>query len=172
MPGWSSKVIRIPGFVINANGRFLRRMRMDYIKLLEHSFEVEKAIEGCPPETRLAYLSESIFDFTTYDDEKDEFFGRKAVDVCAAINDGKTFDFIKDADNYTWFLVMCNMPFFSQRIEWGTSIRGAWWGARPGKPIELCSCGLWVGDEQLTDTLNFSSDEWKRFIAAVIEFAR
>lgn len=146
---------------------------MDYLKLLEHSFEMERAETGCgcPPETRLAYLSEIIFDFTTYDSEKDDFFGRKAVEVCAAINDGKTFDFIKDADNYIWFLVMCNMPFFAERLEWGTSIRGAWWGARPGRQIEFDSCGLWIGDEQLIDTLKFSTDEWKRFIAAVIEFA-
>ena len=146
---------------------------MDYLELLEHSFELERADTGCgcPPESRLAFLSESIFDFTTYDSEKDEFFGRKAVEVCTAINDGKTFDFIKDADNYTWFLVMCNMPFFSERLEWGTSIRGAWWAGRPGKQIEFDSCGLWIGDEQLIDTLKFSADEWKRFIAAVIEFA-
>lgn len=146
---------------------------MDYLQLLEHSFEMERADTGCgcPPETRLAYLSESIFDFTTYDSEKDEFFGRKAVEVCAAINDGTTFDYIKDAENYTWFLVMCNMPFFWPKLDWGTSIRGAWWGARPGKPIELCSCGLWTGNEQLIDALKFSTDEWKRFIAAVVEFA-
>jgi hypothetical protein len=145
--------------------------RVSFHALLEHSFETVKGYLECPPETRLAYLSEHIFNFTTYDGEKDEFFGRKAVEVCAAINDGKTFDFIKDADNYTWFLVMCNMPFFAERLEWGTSIRGAWWAGRPGKPIEFYSCGLWIGDEQLIDTLQFSTDEWKRFIAAVIEFA-
>jgi hypothetical protein len=146
---------------------------MDYLELLEHSFELERADTGCgcPPESRLAFLSESIFDFTTYDGEMSVLFARKAVEVCAAINDGKTFDFIKDADNYTWFLVMCNMPFFAERLEWGTSIRGAWWAGRPGKQIEFNSCGLWMGDEQLIDTLRFSADEWKRFIAAVIEFA-
>lgn len=144
---------------------------MDYLKLLEHSYEIESTRGGCPPETRLAFLSESIFDFTTYDGEKDEFFGRRAVEVCTAINDGKTFDFIKDSDNYTWYLAMCNMPFFAERLEWGMSIRGAWWAGRMGKQIELDSCGLWMGDEQLTDTMEFSDDEWKRFIAAVIEFA-
>ncbi len=145
---------------------------MDYLMLLEHSYEIEKGIDGCPPETRIAFLSDSIFEFTTYDGEKSEFFGRKAVEVCAAINDGKTFEFIEDADNYTWFLAMCNMPFFVDKLEWGTSIRGAWWGAHPGKQIELQSCGLWVGDEQLTDTLKFSAEEWNLFIVAVIEFAR
>lgn len=145
---------------------------MDYLNLLEHSYEIERSGIGSNLETRLEFLSESIFDFTTYDREKSEFFGRKAVEVCAAINDGKTFDYINDAENYTWFLVMCNMPFFAERLDWGTSIRGGWWGAGPGNEIELCSCGLWLGEEQLTDALKFSVDEWKRFISAIIEFVR
>ena len=143
---------------------------MDYKELLEHSHKVAAETFECAPESRLEYLGDHIFDFTTYDGEMSVLFARKAVEVCAAINDGKTFDFIKDADNYTWFLVMCNMPFFAERLEWGTSIRGAWWAGRPGK-LEFYSYGLWMGDEQLTDTLQFSADEWKRFIAAVIEFA-
>ncbi len=147
---------------------------MDYLELLENSFQQERGHTSlrCRPKTRLAFLSDSIFCFTTYDSEKDELFGRKAVEVCTAINEGKTFDFIKDAENYTWFLVMCNMPFFSDRIEWGTSIRGAWWAGRQGKQIELDSCGLWMGDDQLIDTLKFSREEWEKFIAAVVEFSR
>lgn len=147
---------------------------MDYLELLEHSFEMEMADTGyeCPQKTRLAYLSEHIFSFTTYDSEKDELFGRKAIEICEAINEGRTFDFIKDTDNYTWFLVMCNMPFFADRLEWGTSIRGAWWSACDHRKIELSSCGLWVGDEQLIDALKFSADEWKKFISALIEFSR
>lgn len=145
---------------------------MDYKDLLEQSFGVEKTIDGCPPQSRLDYLGDHIFNFTTYDGEISELFARKAVDVCAAINNHTTFDYIRDdAENYRWYLLMCNMPFFAERLEWGTSIRGAWWGARTGKQIEFQSCGLWMGDEQLTDTLKFSADEWKRFIAAVIEFA-
>ena len=146
--------------------------QMDYLKLLEYSYEIEKENSECPPETRLAFLSESIFEFTTYDGEMDAFFGRKAVEVCAAINNHQTFEYIEDGDNYTWFLVMCNMPFFAERLEWGTSIRGAWWDAHHGKQIELRSCGLWIGDEQLNGTLKFGADEWKLFIAAVVEFAQ
>lgn len=144
---------------------------MNYLNMLEHSFEVEKTGRDCAPESRLAYLSESIFNFTTYAPEMDELFAAKAVEVCAAINNRTTFDYIKEPEPYKWFLLMCNMPFFEGKLEWGTSIRGAWWGARPGRQIELDSCGLWIGDEQLIDTLKFSTDEWKRFISAVIEFS-
>lgn len=144
---------------------------MDYKELLEHSFDVERESNECPPKSRVAYLSESIFNFTTYDSSIDELFGRKAVEVCAAITNGTTFDYIKNQDDYEWFLLMCNIPFFADKIEWGTSIRGAWWGAFPGKQIELQSCGLWFGDEQIVDAMRFSNDDWKRFMKAVVEFA-
>lgn len=142
---------------------------MNYLALLEHSFDVEQQVGECPPQSRLAYLSESIFDFTTYDGAMDELFGGKAVEVCAAITDGKTFDYIKDPENYKWFLLMCNMPFFADRLNWGGSIRGAWWDAHPH--TEFQSCGLWDGDEQIADPIRFTEEEWKAFIRDIMEFA-
>jgi hypothetical protein len=144
---------------------------MDYLNLLQHSFAVEKANRECAPASRLAYLSDSIFDFTTYDSAMDELFAAKAIEVCAAINDSKTFEYIKDAEQYKWYLLMCNMPFFAERLEWGTSIRGAWWAGQLGKQIEFDTCGLWIGDDQCIETLKFSADDWRLFIAAVIYFA-
>lgn len=144
---------------------------MDYLELLENSFAIEKETFECPTNSRFKYLAESIFDFTTYDDSMSDLFGRKAVEVCAVINDGKTFDYIEDAENYKWFLLMCNMPFFANKLEWGTSIRGAWWGASPGEQIEFQSCGLWVGDEQCAEPMEFSVSEWRKFVAAVVAFS-
>lgn len=144
---------------------------MDYKKLLEHSYKVSAETFECAPESRLEYLGDHIFDFTTYDGEMSALFARKAVEVCAAINNKLTFNYIKSPDDYRWFLLMCNMPFFAERLEWGTSIRGAWWGATPGKQIEFQSYGLWIGDEQLHQTIKFSRKEWEKFIAAVMEFA-
>jgi hypothetical protein len=141
---------------------------MDYAQLLEHSFAVDKGNRDDASQSRLEYLSQNIFDFTTYDGEMDELFGRKAVEVCAAITNRTTFEYIEDSENYRWFLIMCHMPFFTPRLEWGTSIRGAWWDYRP---VPLESCGLWNGDVQLVDGLQFSSDEWAEFMRAVVEFA-
>lgn len=144
---------------------------MNYLALLEHSFELEKALGECPPKSRFAYLSGSIFDFTTYDGELDDLFGRRAVEVCAAINTQTTFDYIESPEQYQWFITMCNMPFFQGRLEWGTSIRGAWWSVPSNQErMKLSSCGLWAGDEQLTD-MTFTLDEWKSFIGAVVSFA-
>jgi hypothetical protein len=139
----------------------------DFIGILNHSFEMERYLE-CGTESRLVYLSDHIFDFTTYDSEMSEMFSAKAVEVCDAINNARTFDYIANAENYKWFLVMCNMPFFAQRLNWGTSIRGAWWDHREHR---LSSCGIWNGDEQEMELKFRDVDEWKRFIAAIVAFA-
>lgn len=143
---------------------------MDYLKLLTHSFGVQKKCYDSPLESRLEFLSEYIFNFTTYDSEMSKLFCRKAVEVCAAINDGTTYEYIKDTDNYQWFLIMCNMPFFENKLSWGCSIRGAWWSVEPRSHFEIDSCGLWDGKEQIIETMKFSEEEWRRFIAAVIAF--
>ena len=42
---------------------------MDYLKLLEHSYSVAVEQDECPPDSRLEWLGEQVFDFTTYDGE-------------------------------------------------------------------------------------------------------
>jgi hypothetical protein len=140
--------------------------RAEYRALLDHSFTTMCALDN--KMSRLEYLSDYIFDFTTYDSAMGELFAAKALEVCAAINDRKTFDYIKDADNYRWYLVMVNMPFFAGRLDWGTSVRGAWWSHDDQK---LDTCGLWRGDEQITD-LEFSREAWQCFTAALADFAK
>ena len=140
---------------------------MDYKELLEHSYKVAAETFECAPESRLEYLGDHIFDFTTYDGEMSALFACKAVEVCAAINNKLTFDYINEPNDYRWFLLMCNMPFFAGRLEWGTSIRGAWW-AHNG--TTLSSYGLWSEGEQITDVTFITDSQWKEFIAAVIAF--
>ena len=139
---------------------------MDYLKLLEHSYAMAAGDE-CPPGTRLEWLGEQVFDFTTYDGAMSALFAGKAIEVCDAINTGATFDYIKDPENYRWFLLMCNMPFFDGRLSWGTSIRGAWWDAN-GK---LESSGLYEGEEQVL-SLDFTREQWAEFAKALVVFAR
>lgn len=129
---------------------------------------IRDLLDSGGPRSRLAYLSDFIFDFTTYDDEMSELFATKALEVCSALNERKTFAYIEDPDNYRWYLLMCNMPFFHERLGWGTSIRGAWWH----NDIEFNSSGLWLDGEQIVDDIKFTADEWKAFIAAAIEFSK
>ncbi|KQB59353.1 hypothetical protein [Acidovorax sp. SD340] len=139
----------------------------DYLKLLEHSFAMEAQTSEGRDQSRLGYLAQHIFDFTTYESEADELFARKAVEVCAAITDSKTFDYIANPKGRIWYLLMVNMPFFMPRLNWGGSIRGAWWDHE--QPV-LDSCGLWVGQEQQTEW-TFTLEEWEAFMRAVIAFA-
>lgn len=136
---------------------------MDYLKLLEHSFEMVKD-EDC---SRLKYLADDIFNFTTYDDEISELFATKAIEVCSAISEKKTFEYIENQENYLWYVIMLNMDFFATKTDYGTSIRGVWWSFN----IEFESCGLYVDGEQYRKKLKFKTEEWKFFISAVIEFA-
>lgn len=144
---------------------------MNYLKLLEDSYKTAVECFECAPESKFEYLGDYIFDFTTYDDEISSLFAQKAIEVCAAINNRTTFQYIEDKENYKWYLLMCNMPFFVNKLEWGTSIRGAWWGGRPGKQIEFTSCGLFMEDEQLTKKMKFTREEWEVFIKSLIEFS-
>lgn len=144
---------------------------MAYLEILEHSYAVMQELQPGAVGTRLEYLADYVFGFTTYDSEISNLLASKAVDVCAAINDGTTTVYIRDADSYRWYLIMVNMPFFAGRLNWGTSIRGAWWDAEPVKDIELESAGIWLGETQCL-TLKFPNvDAWRDFIAAVIDFA-
>lgn len=135
-------------------------------EMLEHSFLQMQGFNGGEI-SRLEFLADYVFDFTTYDAEMSELFARKALEVCAAISDKRTFDYIKDAENYRWFLLMVNMPFFAGRLEWGSSIRGAWW-VREDQMLE--SCGIWLGSEQAL-SLSLSNEEWLRFITALLQFS-
>lgn len=141
---------------------------MNYLRLLKHSYVTNRdGSSNCGVVSKLEFLSAQVFGFTTYHSEMSELFATKALAVSAAISSQTTFEFVNNPDNHLWFLMMCNLPFFSQRIEWGSSIRGAWWRH---DPLELESGGLWEGRKQLL-TIKFTEDEWLDFISALIDFS-
>lgn len=144
---------------------------MIYKEMLEATYKEVSSHTECAPRSRLEFLSEYIFNFTTYDPDISEMFAKKAVEVCKAINRKTTFKYIKDGDNYKWYLLMCNMPFFSERLEWGTSIRGAWWGVNSDGVIEFDSCDIWFDEDKPWSPIKFSREEWEEFVAAIIDFA-
>lgn len=133
-------------------------------ELLEFGFQRE--LERDDGLSRLTYLANHVFDFTTYDDAMSELFAKKALEVCLSINDKSTLDYIKDADNHRWYLLMVNMSFFATRLDWGSSIRGAWWALQEQT---LQTSGLWHETQQLL-SLKFSQGEWVNFIRALGDF--
>lgn len=77
-------------------------------------------------ETKFEWAASEIFDLTTYDGELDELFVKKILEVLHAILERTTFEYIKDRDNYITYILVCQMLEQFHWIEWGTSIRGAW----------------------------------------------
>ena len=139
------------------------RDQAHFLRLLEQGLVSES--ESYEP---LEFLSDLIFDFTTYDSGVASTFATKAVEVCRAITEGTTWELIKRSDDdYLWYIALCNMSFFSKHIEWGTSIRGAWWehGYHTTNPS-----GLWDDNGQVTN-LVLHRDEWIAYIRAICEFA-
>lgn len=110
----------------------------------------------------LEYLSLYVFDFTTYDSDMDELFARKALEVCLAITEKTTYEYIQNEENYKWYLLMINMPFFQGKLDWGTSIRGAWWS---DQIFEIELTGFF--DEK---KIVLTREEWKEFIRAISDF--
>lgn len=140
-----------------------------FLSKIEHVYQMQYANDGLPTHGRVQYLAEFLFDFTTYDDGMSYRFGKMAVETCRAITERKTFDFIKECDaNYMGYLTMVNMPFFADKIEWGTSIRGAWWCIDPCYDLEACGAMLC---EPGGDLFALPHDQFIPFIKAVVRFA-
>lgn len=121
--------------------------------------------------TPFEYLSEKIFDFTTYEQEASEFLAKKALDVCVAITKKETFNYIKDKDNRIWYLTMVNMPFFKDKLEWGTSIRGAWWNNYNSK-FTITNFGFYINEKQTVNFIEFDKNQWNNFIEAMVLFTK
>ena len=140
---------------------------MNYLKLLEHSYKIELQTHKI---SRYEFLAENIFNFTIYDGGMADQFGRRSLEVCQAINTQQTFEYQKKGPaNYLWYLVMVNMPFFADRLEWGSSIRGAWWSIHGDIKFVVNSCGLWRNTEQLLE-LQLDAAQWTLFIQAMYDF--
>lgn len=95
-----------------------------FIKLIEESYKDQLSINQ--KLSKLEFVGEIIFDFTTYDSELDSLFAEEMIEVIESLIDRTTFEYIKDTEKYIRYITMCNMPFLVDKLEWGGSIRGAW----------------------------------------------
>ena len=142
----------------------------DFLKMLEHSFLIQCEHEcfcGNGDYSKLEYLGENIFSFVTYESEFVSKMAKWAIDTCVAISDRKTFEMVDDDEAGNWYLIMVNMPFFESKLEWGSSIRGAWWEDSSG--IKINSYGLYDGEEQVLE-LFLEKGEMVNFSRAMYKF--
>ena len=125
-----------------------------YIELLDKHFKEEQHLEFAH-ETKMEYLASSIFDFTTYDGEIDILLAGRMIEVLKVILNRNTFEYIKDREQYLNYLTMVNMPFLKDKLDWGGSIRGAWFDN--WKEYEI-------------DGIEIEKQELEVFIAQLIEW--
>ncbi len=108
---------------------------MKYKEIFDKMYSEAKEVDGCPPPNKLAFLGNHIFNFTTYDGDIDKLFAGKMLEVIDCILNRTTFKYQEDENNYINYLTMVNMPFLCNKLEWGMSIKGAWFDEY-GYPIE------------------------------------
>lgn len=94
-------------------------------KTLNENYNFWQEME-CPPENKLEYIGEVIFDFTTYENIVLEKLTKEMFAVIEAILNKRNFAYIENEENEEQYLRMVNYPFLYDKLEWGTSIRGAW----------------------------------------------
>ncbi len=98
----------------------------DFIKILDENFEAQAQM-GLELESKKEYLGSIIFNFITYDSELDELLADKMLTVLKVILEKDTFRYTEASNkNHINFITMVNMPFLIDKVNWGTSIRGAW----------------------------------------------
>jgi hypothetical protein len=75
---------------------------------------------------RVMFICDEFMNITTYDDSVSLRLGGKIIEIMKVILERKNFEYIKDEDNYDWFIMITNMFDQLRLIEWGSSIRGCW----------------------------------------------
>lgn len=141
---------------------------MSYLEQLEYNYaESEKMNEYS--NSKLEWLGEFLFDFIAYDPEITELFSKKMIEVCQVITDRKTFEYQENEDNYLWYMIMVNMSFLQNKLNWGTSIRGAWWGIYDSFVVPH---GILSFDYNHSDTTIHGLENWNNFINSLSVFTQ
>jgi hypothetical protein len=96
-------------------------VKTNYKKWLDESYaqELERM-------SKLCFVADNIFGFTTYDPQISESFGLSMLEVIQVILAKRNFEYQQNRETYLTYMMMVNMPFLIDKLEWGTSIHGAW----------------------------------------------
>ena len=123
----------------------------------------KSCIECC--NTKYEWVASEIFGLSTYDGELDEIFVKKICEVCKCIADRKTFEYIEASqENYITYILVCQILGNKEWIDWGTSIRGAWFTYSAIDDILFWEC--YGENDQMFIEVPFSKEN----LLALIEF--
>lgn len=92
-------------------------MKIDFEKMYEE-------YGGADVKPKWEFIASDVFGFHTYDDELQKKWYYDMMDVIKAMIKRTTYQY--QEEKYETYLFMCHMPFLSDKIEWGVSIRGAY----------------------------------------------
>ena len=92
-------------------------------------------------DNRYGWLSSWFFDVTTYDGDLDIEFGKNIYEVMLQIYNRTVFDYIKDENKYKTYIIVCNLFISFKLLDWGTSIRSAWFDFGEYHPYLLNGAG-------------------------------
>lgn len=98
-------------------------MYLDTWEKYEKDFDIAHSVFDA---NKYEWAASHVFEICTDDGELDEIFVKKIIEVCRAILESRTFEYIEDKDNYIAYIIVCQLLYEKGWIEWGTSIRGAW----------------------------------------------
>lgn len=99
---------------------------MTALEIIKAQFDEERTWWSSSPCSKYEWVAHSVFDLVTYDSSLDEEFVKDIIEVCKVILERRTFEYIRDRGNYVKYILVCQLLHNFHWIEWGTSIRGAW----------------------------------------------
>ena len=89
--------------------------------------DYKEHIENTCDTTKYEWAASQIFDLCTYDGELDELFVKKIIEICKVILEDRTYEYISESnENYINYILVCQLLYKRDWIDWGTSVRGAW----------------------------------------------
>lgn len=77
--------------------------------------------------SKYEWVATEMFGLTTYDSDLDERFVKDIIEVCKVILEKRNFEYIEESEsNYIKYILVCQLLDSFRWLNWGTSIRGAW----------------------------------------------
>ena len=109
-----------------------------FVELQKDTFperEISKFYEVPMIAWKYQWLVEEVFNLDTYDYGLSEKYAKAILEVMKVIRDRKNFEYIVDEEKYSQFILVCNLLKQYNYIDWGTSIRGAWFDYTSKEPF-------------------------------------
>lgn len=117
------------------------------------------------------WAARDVFDLFTCDGGLDKTFVKTILDVCRVILEQNNYEYISNEESYIKYILVCQLLRRFGWINWGTSIRGAWFenmrymNTRPKDIIEALTWCESDGEHRIAH-VEFTPDN----LRALLEF--